>query len=211
MTGIEIEVKFYVDQEAHLRHRIMDLGAAAEGRCFETNHRYDDAAGSLLEKRVLLRLRRDRRSRMTVKLPTASSDDQFKVHRELEVAVSDFATADRILDALGFRRIQRYEKWRESFRIDDAVLCLDSLPYGTFLEIEGTREAIRDIAGRLELAWSRRILANYLEIFETLKAPLGITSGDLTFDAFKSVTMDPRPWIHGFEADRIRAVGDIAP
>lgn len=196
---VEIEVKFLVENPGTLRRRLTAIGARTQGRVFETNYRYDDTNGTFLERRMLVRLRRDRRALLTVKLPHQETDGQFKIHRELEVEVSDPAVMDRILSELGFRRVQTYEKWRETLLLEDTALCIDEMPFGTFLEIEGPKTSIRNLAGRLNYKWGRRILANYLEIFDAVREGVGIEAKDPTFQAFENVEENLSPWIRRFE------------
>lgn len=179
---IEIEVKFLVDDLAALRLRLGDMGATSRGEVLETNYRYDDQAGRLLAARSLLRLRQDRRTRLTFKRPRSDGRDQFKVYDEYEVTVDDFEGLHRILNALGFQRVQIYEKRREVFLWRQAQICIDRLPFGDFVEIEGSPDVIRAGAQRLNLPWKRRILANYLQLFEALRMDLRLAFQDLTFD-----------------------------
>ena len=77
----EIEVKFYVDSPAATRQRIIDLGATlAEDRCFELNHRYDDAQDGLKRNFRLLRLRKSHKTTLTYKHRRDDFENQFKVH-----------------------------------------------------------------------------------------------------------------------------------
>jgi adenylate cyclase class 2 len=198
---VEIEVKFLVENPVSLRGEVAALGALSHGRGLEINYRYDDPEASLAQRRMLLRLRRDRSIKLTVKTPPAAEDPQFKVLREIEVEVSDFETMDRLLSRLGFQRVQIYEKWRETFRLGDTLLCIDELPYGTFLEIEGSKPSIRQLAQRLGFPWSGRILANYLEIFDAVRSALGLIETDLTFRAFENIPQCPAAIIRRFEAD----------
>ncbi len=191
MDHLEIEVKFCVENPDELRRAIAALGCRSLGRVFERNHCYDDSRRSLEARKALLRLRKDKAVRLTFKSVPPTADADFKVLRELEVAVDDFDTMAGILEAIGFRRTRVYEKWRETFACQQALLCLDALPMGTFLEIEGPRPAIEDLARRLHLPWQERILANYLEMFDHLRASLGLSFGDLTFDNFRGVLLDP--------------------
>ena len=85
-------------------------------------------------------------------------------------------------DKEGLRQI--YEKYRETFTIKSACLCLDTMPFGDFLEIEGDKAAIRALAERLSLPWEHRILTNYLNIFATIKTNHGLGFNDVTFDNF---------------------------
>lgn len=187
---LEVEVKFLLDRPDSIRTRLSDMGARSSGRHFETNLRFDDAHRSLLRKGALLRLRLDREALLTFKDKVSGSDTEFKVHRELEVVVDDFARMEQILQAVGFSAVQCYEKWRETFHLEGVAFCLDTLPFGEFLEIEGEKESIRRFSSRLGLSWEKRILDNYLHIFELLKEQMGLSFSDVTFENFEGLDAD---------------------
>lgn len=190
MEPLEIELKFFIADPAELARRLADRHARLTGsRVFEYNVRYETADETLLKRRCLLRLRKDRTATLTFKAPPAQADDRFKVYRELEVEVSDFDTMDAILAALGFFRRQVYEKWRETWHLNGATLCLDTLPFGTFLEIEGQPAAITAAMADLGLSWKRRILSSYLQIFAVLREQRQLTFEDLTFDHFEGLEL----------------------
>ena len=199
MDHLEIEVKFWVEDPAALRAAILAMGCRSSGRVFESNFCYDDRRRSLKNRRALLRLRRDSGARLTFKAVPATEDAAFKVFREMEVAVDDFDTMAGILEAIGFQRTRVYEKWRETFSCAGVQLCLDTLPMGTFLEIEGPRRSIGAVARRLGLPWEQRILANYLEMFDHLRRKMDLPFSDLTFDHFKGIAVDPH-WPRVFAA-----------
>ena len=196
MKQLETEIKFYLIDLSPTRQRIMDLGAASQGRFFESNVRFEDAHLSLKKKKSLLRLRRDRTVKLTYKSTPAEPDRQFKVMRELEVEVNDFDTMQSILESLGYHREQTYEKWRETLVLDSTQFCLDSMPYGEFLEIEGPKQDIVHFAAQLGLRWDQRILLNYLRIFEILQKNLNLDFSDLTFDNFKNIRVDLADYLH---------------
>jgi len=199
MDHLEIEVKFPVDETGALHRAITALGCQSRGRVFETNFCYDDENSSLMRKKALLRLRNDTRATLTFKSVPGTEDPRFKVLREMEVNIDSFDTMAGILEAIGFHRTQVYEKWRETFACRGTELCLDTLPFGTFLEIEGPPAAITGISRELNLAWDRRILANYLEMFDHLRRRLTLPFSDLTFDNFRGVSLDPA-WSRAFAA-----------
>jgi hypothetical protein len=60
------------------------------------------------------------------------------------------------------------------------------MPFGVFLEIEGEKARIREVADRLGMAWKERILFNYLEIFEIICQKEGLSFKDVTFENFKT-------------------------
>ena len=95
-----------------------------------------------------------------------------------------------ILESLGFREEQVYEKWRETFRLNSTNLCLDTMPYGDFLEIEGQKEDIKELAYRIGLKWQKRILFNYLAIFDVIKQKLNLPFYDVTFSNFINIRFD---------------------
>jgi adenylate cyclase, class 2 len=193
MKSLEIEVKFYVPDIDAIRTRIRSLGADSKGGGFETNIRFDDEGMRLTRGKKLLRLRQDTRCRLTVKsLPDdpGDADTEFKIFRELEVDVSDSQTMIAILEQLGFYPRQVYEKQRETYFFNDTELCLDTLPFGHFLEIEGGKDDIRKAAEAIGLNWEKRITANYLSMFASLQQQLNLPFEDVTFENFEKVEID---------------------
>lgn len=188
--AVEIEIKFHLPNPETTRADILSLGATSMGRLFERNVCFENKEKTFKIRDILLRLRQDDKSRLTFKSPPDNRDDQFKVYNELEVEVSDFDTCFAILKRLGFVPEKTYEKWRETFALDQTKLLIDTTPVGTFLEIEGDKSKILTLARRLGFDWRNRILLNYLEIFDIINKQehLGLT--DMTFDSFHSVDVD---------------------
>ena len=61
----------------------------------------------------------------------------LKAREELNFAVECGATFETMLDRLGFVKTTEVDKWRESFRLNDASIELDTVDeLGTFVEIE---------------------------------------------------------------------------
>ena len=202
MQNLEIEVKFYLHDPKSVRQRIIDLNARSHGRFFETNLRFDDPQNSLIKHNALLRLRKDKKATLTYKSNPPGDNTDFKIFNELEVDVSDFTTMTQILEAIGFHEVQKYEKWRETFTLGDTHFCLDTMPFGDILEIEGRKKDIRHFSDRLGLNWGKRILLNYLEIFDILRNLLNLQFNDLTFDNFRAVDLDAAQFCHHLHAGR---------
>lgn len=197
---LEVEVKFHVENLDALRERLLAAGAAqVKPRLFERNVRFDDAADRLARGRQLLRLRQDDRGRLTFKDVAGGAASQAKVRVELEVEVSDVHTMTEILQRLGFRPRQVYEKYRETFALEGVEVVLDELPFGDFVELEGKaadgperrpgeREAgIRSVAQQLGFNWEHRIVDNYLSLMARVKRHYDLPFDDLTFDNFAGV------------------------
>jgi len=201
MENLEIEVKFYLSDMDRIRDRIIEIGAVSRGRVFETNIRFDDSDNSLIQKKSLLRLRQDTKTILTFKSEPPFKDDQFKILRELEVEVSNFTTMKNILGSLGFREEQVYEKWRETFILNSANLCLDTMPYGNFLEIEGQKEDIKELVSQIGFKWKKRILLNYLAIFDVIKQKSNLPFYDVTFSNFINIRFDLAKYLDLIEAN----------
>ena len=203
MQPLEIEVKFYPTDIDHVRNSIIELGADCLGRVFETNIRFEDANKNLIKKGSLLRLRKDKKTRLTFKSKPHDKGRQFKIFRELEVTVSDFSTMNMILESLGYYKEQVYEKWRETFVLNSTEFCIDTMPFGNFLEIEGEKEKIKPLADRIGLKWEKRIILSYLDLFNIIKEELNLTFSDVTFSNFKDVKVDFGKYADLFEAGLI--------
>ena len=197
---IEIEVKFHLSDRLGLQSRLIEQGATSQGETFETNRRYDDRQGRLLAAQCLLRLRQDRDARLTFKRPRPEGGRDYKIYDEYEVIVEDFARMHQILEAIGYECVQIYEKRRATFQLQGALICIDQLPFGDFVEIEGQPESIRAAADQLKLPWEQRILTNYLHIFATIRQTLALSFRDLTFENFKTVDREMVAIIRRFEA-----------
>lgn len=191
MSHEEIEVKFIIDDLAAMRQRILAIGAAQKApRTYEDNVMFDTPDRQLRQQGCLLRLRRDRHNIVTYKEPSLTGHRDFKVLHEYEVSVSDFAQMHTILEKVGLQPALRYEKYRETFTCKNAELLLDETPFGTFLEIEGPQETIRDLAAQLGIDFKTRLTAGYGEIFEAICTTYHLPMTDMTFDNFNLLNID---------------------
>ncbi|MCM0755825.1 class IV adenylate cyclase [Desulfovibrio aminophilus] len=149
--SLECELKYLNPDLDAVRAALGNLGAERLGLCFEENLVLDDPARSLKRRGLLLRLRRaGGKAILTVKRP-ARMDSACKVCAEHETVVSAFDETLAGLDALGFTPAFAYEKVREAWRLSGCEVCLDRLPFGDFVEIEGPEEALRACATALGL------------------------------------------------------------
>lgn len=188
---LEVEVKFLVADLDAVRARLLAVAELMAPRVFERNVRLDTAGQSLLERGQLLRLRQDTRVRLTFKGPAAEDvASEAKVREEIELEVGDFDRMETILGRLGFRPVQSYEKYRETFHWGEVEVVLDELPFGDFVELEGSEKSIKAAAAALGLDWSQRVLANYLALMELARLTFDLSFNDLTFANFESRPVD---------------------
>ena len=167
----EIEKKYRVSaaQAAELRTRLSAVGAAAGDVEFEVNTIY---GGPGLDPRVnVLRVRRTgARAVLTYKERRASAAP-IKHQREDETEVANVDALAAILDALGYKPALLYEKRRATWRLAGAEVVIDELPFGWFVEIEGSEEAIEAAERQLEMTGLAVEHATYPELTRQLGVP----------------------------------------
>ena len=187
VNNLEVEVKFLVVDLAAVRKQLLDAGAEIiRPRVYERNVRFDTADNTLLKKEELLRLRQDTAVILTFKGPSEFDlVSEAKVREEIEVQADDFDRLAVILKRLGYDPQQVYEKYRETFRLNNLEIVLDEMPYGNFIELEGNESDIKATASLLGLNWQERILSNYLAMMGLLAEYHNLPFQDVTFENFR--------------------------
>jgi adenylate cyclase, class 2 len=140
MIEIEKKYRLTIAQRERVLQRLRDVGAEDRGEEFEENTIY--GGGALKRGTSVLRLRRaGSRALLTYKerFPHASA---IKQQREEETAIDDAPAMALILDALGFKPLLVYEKRRRTWSLGPAEVVIDELPFGWFMEIEGSEQEI---------------------------------------------------------------------
>jgi predicted adenylyl cyclase CyaB len=178
----EIEVKFHLkDIESFEKQFKQKGGQLIQPSTYEINYRFDTLDLQLHRQSKILRLRKDITSKLTYKGPT-SIKDGIRIREELEITVDDIHLATRILESLGYKIYQTYEKYRTVYSYKGIQIMLDILPIGSFVEIEGHDPGkIKEISLELGLRWDRSIIKGYLNIYHDLCEMKNIKEPDLVF------------------------------
>lgn len=189
----EIEVKFLLSDPAGYRQKLLENAALLkENRIFELNLRFDTPDGHLSQTGQVLRLRKDSNNRITYK-SDSRLEDGVLVRTEIETEVADFLSMKHVLEALGYEVFSTYEKYRETFYLDDIIVSIDELPYGTFTELEGPSvELIHQLAVKLGLRWEASIPGSYMYLLAKVNESLTLELNDLTFAVFKDLHITPK-------------------
>ena len=184
-AGKETEIKLAVATAPAMRRRLQALGFRPLGpRQRERNTVWDTPKRLLKKRGRLLRLRTvGRRGWITFKGPR-QRQQSFKVRTEWEAEVAPAASAEKILQALGYQPVFRYEKFRTTYtqqgrRGGDALL--DETPIGTFLELEGAQAWIGRVARQLGYAPKDFITKTYGELYLAWCRRRRQPSGDMVF------------------------------
>lgn len=184
----EIESKFYVQNLATVEALLKTLGAICiVSRGFEYNLRFDNHQKSLQRQHKVLRLRKFDDVRLTFKGPGERLGGALS-RTEIELVVNDFDQAQQFLESLGYKVAAVYEKYRAMYEIGSAMVTLDELPYGKFVEIEAENpEQIIELACQLGLNPETAIPASYQGLFEQVKSAKNLPVKNLTFWEFKEI------------------------
>lgn len=164
---IEIEKKYRLSkkQRDEVLRRLPKIGARRQGEEFEVNTLYKLASSDL--GNTVLRLRRiEDRGILTYKQRLTSSSG-MKHQLEEETAVEDPDAMEAILEALGLSEAAIYEKRRETWVRGVTEIVIDELPFGLFMEIEGTANDINDVEAKLAIKGLRTETLTYPQL--TLK------------------------------------------
>jgi adenylate cyclase, class 2 len=166
---LEVELKFPLADFGAVEERISTLGLTISPPVEESNQLFDWPDGRLGASGRLLRVRSaDGRTILTVK--TAVPDDTMKVRSEIETTVACPAGhLASILAEIGLSPVYSYSKIRRTCNAGPAVVCLDELWFGRFVEIEsGSREGVWEAARLLGLDPAEGLASSYADL-ETLR------------------------------------------
>ncbi|MEE9218089.1 MAG: class IV adenylate cyclase [Acidobacteriota bacterium] len=182
---IEVEIKLRVASRTEALNKLKKVRAKVqEKRHFEENTLYDDGARSLQRRGDLLRLRVRQGMEggfLTYKGPPPKLMPGAKVRTEIEVHLDDPRGLDRIFRRLNFNPTYRYQKFRTVYRAGGLDVMLDELPFGCFLELEGSKRSIDALARRLGYKPNEHILLNYRSLHIQHLRERGLPDQDMVF------------------------------
>ncbi len=162
----ETEVKLRIRDVPSLRESLCRLGARlVRERHFEDNELFDDREGSLKERGSVLRLRETPHGAVLTFKGRRQLQDGVKTREERETAVEEPEALRAILRQLGYRRIFRYQKYRETWSHRGQEIEIDETPIGCFLEIEGDVAGISAVATELGFGRADYLSESYVDLF----------------------------------------------
>lgn len=186
----ETEIKLEVRDRRALRRRLAKSGfRMIEPRHLESNALYDFPDLRLWKAHCLLRLRQEgKRWLVTFKGAPLESRD-YKVRREIETEVSHGPAVRELLEALGFHESFRYEKFRTVYSPSSSpstgelkLLLFDETPIGDYLELEGPKRWIDQVARNLGYRRLDYITASYASLYRQKCEELGKRPGSMVFE-----------------------------
>lgn len=178
----EREIKLAYESVVLARAAVAAMGASPlRGRRLQDDRLLDWPDGRLGQRRCTVRVRDDG-GRAFVTFKGAPQPDMMKVREELETAVDDAAVALDILHRLGLEVWFRYQKYREEYRWRDVTVTIDETPIGAFVELEGGRQGITELAAAMGRSTEDYVRASYRELFEAARTTGQVTGAHMLFD-----------------------------
>ena len=183
---LEREVKLSFPDATTARQAVLALGAVpAHARRLQDDSLYDTADQMLRRKGCVVRIRTEccsnevETTTLTVKGPVQPGE--MKVREEHETRVEKPDALKTAFELLGLQPWFRYQKRREEFSADGLIIAIDETPVGTYVELEGTAEAIFATTSALGRAPADFIVDSYYRLFMKRRDELGITGPHMIF------------------------------
>jgi len=180
--AIEIEKKYRLTQELRdqIAASLTEFGAEYQGEDFEENTLF--ANDELMGKGAVVRIREtSSRSTVTFKKRIQTNSD-VKQQIEHESEVSDPNALRAIFENIGLRAVAVYEKRRSTYKFRSTEVVLDELPFGLFMEIEGSITSIAEV----EMLLGIEDLKVEHETYPHMTKRFGVQNGSIMEARFRS-------------------------
>lgn len=177
---LEIEKKYRISeqQRSEVIEALAEFGAEYEGEDAEENTIY---GGDALTEGGVVRLRKTQDRAILTFKRRAENQSDAKHQIEYETQVSDADAAERIIRELGLRPKLVYEKRRQTWKLKSVEVVVDELPFGLFMEIEGSLTGIKEAEILLDIEH----LEIVHETYPILTSQMGVSVGDVIEARFK--------------------------
>jgi adenylate cyclase class 2 len=174
--AIETEKKYRLtdEQKQFVSEALEELQAEYKGEDYEENTIF--GGGILDSKPAVLRVRKIQNKTVLTYKESLKSEFSVKQRIENETEVSDAGELEKIIENLGFEPRLVYEKSRKTWKFREVEIVLDELPFGWFMEIEGSITAITET----EMFLGIENYETEQESYPSLTARLGKRNGNLT-------------------------------
>ncbi|MEP6945650.1 MAG: class IV adenylate cyclase [Acidobacteriota bacterium] len=140
--AIETEKKYRLDKKSLVEFTALlrELGAEFAYEAFEEN--YLHRGGILDGRNAVLRLRKTNEKTILTYKEKIGLQNEFKQQIEHETVVGNVEATEAIIEKLGYKLAVVYEKHRKAYHLGNVEVVLDELPFGFYMEIEGSMEDI---------------------------------------------------------------------
>ena len=168
VSKIETEIKLKVDDASAAAARIEATGARLlYSRELEDNQLYDFPDHRLMERGAMLRVRTLERQTLLTYKDRARLEGGVKSRREVESALpsTEAEPLTAILRSIGLEPLFRYQKYRTTWEDGSLLITLDETPIGAFIELEGGKPLIDQMASRLGFRTEDYLSNSYRDLY----------------------------------------------
>ncbi len=171
--AIETEKKYRltVPQHRQVLAALKEFDAKFSREDFEENILFQN--DFLIDKRAVLRLRKIGEKTILTYKQRIQNEFNIKRQIEYETTIENTEAIEKIIENLGLTPQVIYEKRRQTWHLNNLEIVLDELPFGLFMEIEGS---ITEIA-QVEMLLDIEDFSAELETYPRLTKKFGVPNG----------------------------------
>lgn len=159
---IETEVKIEIDSVEQIRQKLVEMKAELfKKKALQTDIYLDN--GRLRKKDQTLKIRDNA---ILVYKGHSQKRKNIRSSEEIEVMVDNGSYILHLLEKLGYTRYWKKELYRECYLYHMTQICIDETPMGNFIEIEGKKEDIINIAKQLGFSQKHFIADGYGKLWK---------------------------------------------
>ena len=174
----ETEVKLKIGSIEQIKNKLLEIRAELFKKKALQIDEYFDKKGGLKKSDQVLRLRDN--TILTYKGPKKKKQN-MKIREEIEVMVDNGRYLKEILEKLGYTKTGIKEKYREAYIFQLTQICIDETPIGNFIEIEGSKQGVFDVAKKLGFNEKEFITKSYTALWKEY-ATKNKKKGDMVFE-----------------------------
>lgn len=153
-------------------------------KIFQRTYGYFTPNGQSIKDGIFPRIRETSKEGLTDKktieltIKIRKPDKDYFKRDEYNFMLDSFTDGDAMLKIFGFTKVIIFEKIRQTNTHKKLILCLDKLPFGWFLEVEGKESGIKEYLDSCWLNKNPRINRAYLGLWEDYRKKQNIKEED---------------------------------
>lgn len=171
---IETELKFKIQNTESLIRALKTLSFKMDSnKIYEKITMFDNPKQIMKNTDGRIRLRvSNKKTELSYKKPIARNG--IKQEIEHEVTVSDQNEILKILEMMEFYPVSSYERYRTTLIKNNIIATIDEYPFSYFLEIEGNKNKIVEVANSLKLDLNQNITDSCDTLFLKWRDKMGL-------------------------------------
>lgn len=173
---IETEVKIKIDAVEPIKQKLLEMKAELyKKRALQTDIYFGNK--TMKKKGQIMKIRDN--ALLIYKGPSQKKNN-IRSNEEIEIMVDNAVHLKQLLEQLDYLQYWKKERYRESYLVNMTQICIDETPMGNFIEIEGKKDSIIDIAKHLGFSQKNFIADSYSQLWEEF-AKKNKRKGDMVF------------------------------